>query len=459
MTNTLDATGELGRRLSVRLPAEDLEAAYRHKLQDRAKAARLKGFRAGHVPWRILEQRYGHETWHEVVDEAVATSYRQALEEHGLRPAGRPRLEQDLHGHVGQDLAFSIAFEVLPQLGEFRVPDNDRPRSIRVTVTDEDIDKAVAQLRDRLRTWQKVAREARDGDRVTFRAHPEHHAEQESADQAAQQGPYHLVLDDKAADQHLVAVLRGAQGGETRTFQQQSAPQAPAEQNSTQGEAGEAGPDAVNHDGADTTPVQETQTWLITVEEVSEPVWPDEQTMIERLGMADMAALREKLASSLRHEAQDKATQASRRQWLDRMAQAHVPILPETLVAEEQEAMRRMVASSMGIPHEKATEVLDASMFASEARAQVARMILVGELARLWQLELDKERLIARLQEVAQAQKEPYQKVLEAYRDHAGFRSGISLAVLEEQVFDAIKERYGTEEVDMELQQAMEVAA
>jgi FKBP-type peptidyl-prolyl cis-trans isomerase (trigger factor) len=141
------------------------------------------------------------------------------------------------------------------------------------------------------------------------------------------------------------------------------------------------------------------------------------------------------------------------------MAQAHVPTLPQALVEEEKEAMRRMVAASMGLPEEKAAEMLDAGMFEAEARAQVARMILVGELARLWQLELDKDRLVARLQEVARAQNEPYQKVLEAYRDHAGFRSGISLAVMEEQVLDVIEERFGTESVDMGLQQAMEVAA
>lgn len=456
MTSTLDVTGELGRRLSVRLPAMDLEAAYRNKLQHRARGAHLKGFRAGHVPWRILEQRYGHDAWHEVVDEAVTTSYRRALEEYGLRPAGRPRLEQEVHGHVGEDLAFSIAFEVLPELGEFQVPQDDRLKSIRVTVTEEDISKAVEQLRAKLRTWQKVEREAYDGDRVTFRAQREGAAEEEGGD-AAQKGPYHLILDDKAADQNLVAVLRGMHAGETRTFQQHD----PAVQTSTgqvveqdgvlQGEA--------SHAEEETAPAQNTQTWLVTVEEVAEPIWPDEQTMIQRLGVADGAELRQKLEQSLREEAQAKATQVSRRQWLDRVAQAHVPTLPQTLVEEEKEAMRRMVASSMGIPEEKAAEVLDVAMFEAEARAQVARMILVGELARLWKLDLDKERLVARLQEVARAQQEPYQKVLEAYRDHAGFRSGISLAVLEEQVFDAIGERFGTEDVDMGLQQAMEVAA
>lgn len=456
MTSTLDVTGELERRLSVRLPAMDLEATYRHKLQHRARGAHLKGFRAGHVPWRLLEQRYGHDTWHEVVDEAVTTSYRRALEEYGLRPAGRPRLEQEVHGHVGEDLTFSIAFEVLPELGEFQMPQDDRLKSIRVTVTEEDIGKALEQLRARLRTWQKVEREARDGDRVTFKADREGSAGEEGGD-TAQKGPYHLILDDKAADQNLVAVLRGMQAGETRTFQQQDhAMQTSTGQDTEQGEAqqGEA-----SHAEGETTPTQETQTWLVTVEDVSEPIWPDEQAMIQRLGVADVAELRQKLEQSLREEAQAKATQVSRRQWLDRVAMAHVPTLPQSLVDEEKEAMRRMVASSMGIPEEKAAEVLDVAMFEAEARKQVARMILVGELARLWKLELDKERLVARLQEVAQAQQEPYQKVLEAYRDHAGFRSGISLAVLEEQVFDAIGERFGTEVVDMGLQQAMEVAA
>ena len=455
MTSTLDVTGELERRLSVRLPAMDLEAAYRNKLQHRARGAHLKGFRAGHVPWRLLEQRYGHDTWHEVVDEAVTASYRRALEEYGLRPAGRPRLEQEVHGHVGEDLTFSIAFEVLPELGEFQVPQDDRLKSIRVTVTEEDIGKAVEQLRARLRTWQKVEREARDGDRVTFRAYPEG-AGEEGGD-AAQKGPYHLILDDKAADQNLVAVLRGMHAGETRTFQQQDhAVPASTQQDTQQGEAQQA---EASHAEGEAAPAPKTQDWLVTVEEVSEPIWPDEQAMIQRLGVADVAELHQKLEQSLRDEAQAKATQVSRRQWLDRVALAHVPTLPQSLVDEEKEAMRHMVASSMGIPEEKAVEVLDVAMFEAEARKQVARMILVGELARLWQLELDKERLVARLQEVAQAQKEPYQKVLEAYRDHAGFRSGISLAVLEEQVFDAIGERFGTEDVDMGLQQAMEVAA
>ena len=454
MTSTLDVTGDLERRLSVRLPAAELESAYRSKLQHRARGAHLKGFRAGHVPWRILEQRYGHETWHQVVDEAVTTSYRQAIEDHGLRPAGRPRLEQDLHGHPGEDLAFSIAFEVLPELGEFQVPENDRPRSIRVMVSEEDIDKAVEQLRARLRSWQKVEREARDGDRVTFMARSEHLPAEGAEGDAEQKGPYHLILDDKAADQNLVAALRGMHAGESTTFQQQ----VPVTQQGPE-QGAEAGQGESGGQDAEAVPAQETQRWIITVEEVAEPIWPDESTLLERLNVADMAELRQKLEQSLRDEAQAKATQTSRRQWLDRMAQAHVPTLPQALVEEEKEAMRRMVAASMGLPEEKAAEMLDAGMFEAEARAQVARMILVGELARLWQLELDKDRLVARLQEVARAQNEPYQKVLEAYRDHAGFRSGISLAVMEEQVLDVIEERFGTESVDMGLQQAMEVAA
>lgn len=143
-----------------------------HDAEDRAfrrlvKKAKLPGFRPGKVPRKVFEQTYGAETiTNEAMEDVVPTVYAKAVREHDLAPVDRPKMELLPEGD-GQPRRIKAVVEVRPEiaLGEYKgLPVKDEP----VTVTDEDVERALKTLaRDRA-TLVPADREARLGDVVTI---------------------------------------------------------------------------------------------------------------------------------------------------------------------------------------------------------------------------------------------------------------------------------------------------
>jgi len=105
----------LNRQFKVALPAKEIEEKISHRLQELAKTVRLPGFRPGKVPVAVLRNKYGPSVMGEVLERAVSDSSRQALAEKGLRPAMQPEIEITSF-EDGQDLEYTIAVEVLPEI-------------------------------------------------------------------------------------------------------------------------------------------------------------------------------------------------------------------------------------------------------------------------------------------------------------------------------------------------------
>ena len=59
MQVSVENVGNLGRKLTVRMPAARLEDTGRNRVQEMGRSARLKGFRPGKVPTQVIEQRFG----------------------------------------------------------------------------------------------------------------------------------------------------------------------------------------------------------------------------------------------------------------------------------------------------------------------------------------------------------------------------------------------------------------
>ncbi len=132
-----------------------------------SKNAKLPGFRPGKVPRKIFEQAYGAGTiTSEAMEDVVPQVYAKAVREHDLDPVDRPKMEL-LPEEDGQPTRIKAVVEVRPEieLGNYKgLPIKSEP----VTVTDEDVDRAMSSLaRDRA-TLVPADREARLGDVVTM---------------------------------------------------------------------------------------------------------------------------------------------------------------------------------------------------------------------------------------------------------------------------------------------------
>lgn len=90
MQVSVETTSQIARRVTVQVPAAEVDQAVAARLQDTAKNVRLNGFRQGRVPMAVVKQRYGREVRNEVVGELMRQHYVKAITEQSLNPAGYP---------------------------------------------------------------------------------------------------------------------------------------------------------------------------------------------------------------------------------------------------------------------------------------------------------------------------------------------------------------------------------
>jgi len=119
MQVSVENVSNLERRVTVSMPAERLNALAGTRLNEIARTVRIKGFRPGKIPARIIEQRYGAQVRNEVFGDLVRESFDEAVRNENLRPAGTPQI-QPTDAVEGQ-LGYVATFEVVPEFGSIEV--------------------------------------------------------------------------------------------------------------------------------------------------------------------------------------------------------------------------------------------------------------------------------------------------------------------------------------------------
>src|SRR3954462_15547379 len=130
----VETLGTLERRVSMTVPAKEIERQVDERLKKLARGVKMPGFRPGKVPMKLVAQTYGSQVRSEVLSDAVQKSFSDAVREANLKVAGYPRIEKK-DGADAAALEFSATFEVYPEVkpGEIAGVTIERPQ---VTVDD-----------------------------------------------------------------------------------------------------------------------------------------------------------------------------------------------------------------------------------------------------------------------------------------------------------------------------------
>lgn len=99
--------------LEVTVPANDIKKKQEVRLKEVGKTAKLPGFRAGKVPMKMLEQKYGRAVMGEVLELVVNDATAKVLKDKNIRPAMQPKIEVKEFDE-GKDLVFMMELEKLP---------------------------------------------------------------------------------------------------------------------------------------------------------------------------------------------------------------------------------------------------------------------------------------------------------------------------------------------------------
>src|SRR5688572_24011935 len=146
MSSNVETLSTLERRVSMSVPAADIEKQVDQRLKQMARNVRMPGFRPGKVPLKLIAKTYGPQVRSEVLGDAVQKAFSDAVRDAKLRVAGYPRIEpigdKPTDGSLPQALEFSATFEIYPEIkvGDISGTTVERPQ---VTVDEAAIDKTI----------------------------------------------------------------------------------------------------------------------------------------------------------------------------------------------------------------------------------------------------------------------------------------------------------------------------
>ena len=431
MQVSVESLGSLERKMTFRVPSERLDTQVGGRLREIARTTRLKGFRPGKVPAKVVEQRFGEQVRAEELDRLLREGFDQAVRENELQIAGAPRIAPE--GEAGEgELAFTATFEIVPDFGNIEL---EKLQVVRNTadVAEDDIDRMIENLRLQRRSWSAVTRGAQKGDAADVETWSQIGDERLPAEGAERgvtvlgSGAMYPEIEDA-----LVGMAKGDEKSVDVTFPEDwRVPQL-------------AGKQATVH---------------LKIEQVSEQQLPEvDQGFIRSFGVksGEMAQFRTEIRSNLERELKGALMNRLRREVGEQLvaAFAHVE-LPPKLVESVAKSLLRQTVEQARRNGQNPTVGEDAhSEFLEPARKRVLVGLLVGEVARRNQLKLDPKRVNETMRLIASTYEEP-QQVIEMYRNDPQLMSGLQNRVMEEQVIDWIAERAQHTEQPLSFQDAI----
>lgn len=173
MKSTVETLEPTKVRLTVEVPFEELKSEMDKAYKEIAGQVNIPGFRKGHVPPRIIDQRFGRAAVIEqVVNQVLPGHYSDAVNQNELRPMAQPEVDvteiPNVTGPQGGQLVFTAEVAVVPP---FELPEIDESIVVEVApteVTEEDVQKELDDLRGRFATLKTINRKAKTGDFATI---------------------------------------------------------------------------------------------------------------------------------------------------------------------------------------------------------------------------------------------------------------------------------------------------
>jgi len=413
----------LNRQFKVALPAKEIEEKISHRLQELAKTIKLPGFRPGKVPVSVLRSKYGPSVMGEVLERAVSDSSSQALAEKGLRPAMQPEIEITSF-EDGQDLEYTIAVEILPEITPVDFAKIKLERLVPNT-NEAEIDSVLENLAKSNGTSAPVKgeRKTESGDVLVI----DFLGRVDGVEFAGGKAEgYELTLGSGSFipgfEEQLIGVKVGDKVAVKVKFPD------------NYGAADLSGKDAV---------------FDCTVHELKEtvPAAIDDE-LAKKMGMENLDALRVAIKEEQEREFNTMSRMTLKRELLNELADAHDFEVPEKLLEREFDSIwaqfeeqRKNPKAAADPADEGKSDEDHKEEFRGIAERRIRLGLLLSEIGRANNVEISQEDINRQLMTEARGQPGHEKEVMDYYRNNPEAMEQLSAPVYEEKVVDFILEQ------------------
>jgi trigger factor len=382
--------GPTRREIEAEIPAAAAAPEYARILTDYAQRARLKGFRQGKAPLDVVKQMFGHDIEHAVVDALVPRALGQALDDAGLHSAGVPVVES-VSFEEGGPLKFKAAVEIWP---DFALPayKGVKTKAPQVTVTDEDVDRALGELREKAVEYVPVeGRGAADGDYVVV----EIQGRDLKTKRLMPVEKVVVLAGHEGNDPAINANLTGLAPGGTKTFVHAYPPDHKARKL--------AGKEI---------------EYRLKVDSIKEKKLPEaNDDFAKTLGEFDtLAAVKDKIREEIRMSREQSARRETSDEVLREIVGRAAIDLPASVLAEESEAVLKSLLQSA--PRTQLTpELLESLRGAAGTQAELnlKRHLLLRRIAEVEGIRVTEADVDAEIKALAQANRIPVERAMESF--------------------------------------------
>ncbi|MGH8128497.1 MAG: trigger factor [Gammaproteobacteria bacterium] len=416
MQVSVEQSGSLGRRLTVTIPGDQIEQEVAKRLGDVAKRSKIKGFRPGKAPAKVVRQQYGEAVREDVLADMVRSHYAQALQGENISPVSAPTVEP---GETTTDgsYTFIAELEVYP---EFEVKDIADAALIRpqIKIGEADVDAILDRLRSQHQHWHAVERTAADGDQVVIDFEGRIEGEPFDGNSATDMP---LVLGSGSVIPGFEQGLVGAEAGDTRTLDL-----------------------AFPEDYSKVELAGKPVSFEVTVKRVEESHLPElNDEFAGHMGIEEggLARLREKVLENMQNELETRIRSEMEKQAGDALLAANAIDVPKALVDDEVVRQQRATMRQFGLQVDPdSVPDLPREPFVEKAESRVRLGLALSQLIEREQFQPDPARVERKIEEFAADAEDPTAQARAMRADNSVMRQIESL-VLEEIAYDFLIEQ------------------
>tara|TARA_R110002110_G_scaffold103814_8_gene262274 strand:+ start:310 stop:1614 length:1305 start_codon:yes stop_codon:yes gene_type:complete len=428
MQVSVETTSNIERRMTIGVPAQEIEQAVQKRLQETARTVRLNGFRPGKVPMSVVKRRFGDSVRQEIVGEIMRDNYIKALQEQDINPAGWPKLEPKIM-EAGKDLEFVAVFEVMPEieLGDLSQISIEKLTS---EITDKDIDTMIDNLRRQQAIMKPVKRKSKNKDVLTIDFKGS--IDGEEFEGGAAEGHKLTLGSDQMIPGFEKAIVGGKAGEELAievTF-----------------------PEDYHNEDLKGKPAK----FDIKIHEVEEPQLPElNADFFTKFGIEaeDEAAFREEVKKNMERELKQAVSNKVKNDVVDGLLETTEIDIPASLADQEIDRLRQEAVQRFG--GQMDFQQLPKEIFQEQAERRVKTGLLFQEVVKANDLKVDPAKVDEKIQEIASTYEQP-EEVIAHFSGNPEQKSQIESSVLEDQVVDHVLSQAKVTEKKVKYEEAIQ---
>lgn len=415
MQVSVESVSNLERRVTVGVPADEVDVAVEQKLQETARRVKIDGFRPGKIPMKEVRRRFARGVREEILGDLVNKSFYQAITQEKLNLAGMPHIAFT-KDEPGQDVEYVATFEVFPEI-EIKNLQNIVVEKPVASIDESDVDAMIEKLRQQRALFVQSEGEAAEGDQITIDFAGSIDGE---AFEGGAASNHRLVLGSKSMIPGFEEGLVGVKAGEERVIDVNFPESYHAEH--LKGKAAQ---------------------FKVTVTLVEKKQLPEvDEEFVKTFGVADgsLDAFRVEIKKNMERELKNAIKNKVKQQVFDGLVSQNEVEVPKALVTQEIDRLRKQMIQQFGGQGANFdASMLPAELFTDRATKSAKLGLLLNEFIQSSALKVDANQVRTTIEELAEPFEHPEEVVKWYYQNDQQLRQ-LEAAVLEDQAIEKILE-------------------